>query len=184
MDIFKPVQLKKVYLEIAEQITDTIACGVYKPNDKLPSGRRVSELTSSSRTLVRDALSVLDAVGILNIKIGQGTFVSESLENQSFYFKQDESPYDLLEARRLFEESIVDLIIDRTTFEHLEKLEENIIKMEAIPMSGQESLSKCYEYSIEFHRIFASLAGNSVLEKIGLELVDSSSHPMAQLLNR
>lgn len=183
MDTFKSVKHHKVYLEIAEQITDAIARKEYKSGDKLPSERRLSELTMASRSSIREALSVLDAIGIIEIKAGQGTFVSHSLEIQSFNFKENESPHDLLEARKTFESSIVNLINIRATPKHLKKLKETITKMEAYS-AGEVNLNECYEYGIEFHRILASLAGNDVIEKIGCNLLDSSNHPMSKLLNR
>jgi len=65
----------KVYRAILQSIRD----GVLKPGDKLPNERDLSEQFKTSRSTVRHALAMMSAQGLLERKVGSGTFLAESL---------------------------------------------------------------------------------------------------------
>ncbi|MDD2422403.1 MAG: GntR family transcriptional regulator, partial [Heliobacteriaceae bacterium] len=78
---FKPIKTRKIYEEIVEQLRALIAKGNLMPGDKLPSERELSERLGVSRASVREALTALEVMGILDVRPGDGTFVRET--NQS-----------------------------------------------------------------------------------------------------
>ncbi|MHB1683900.1 MAG: FadR/GntR family transcriptional regulator [Bacilli bacterium] len=177
---FKPIKPRKMYVEIAEQISDAISRGEYKEEQKLPSERDLSSLFGVSRSSIREALTVLEAVGMIRIEIGQGTFITHSPGLQPFG-KHQISPVDLMEARVMFEQSIVDLIIQRASKPHLDRLEKTISEMEQL-IHAPDRLTEFYEWGVEFHRVLSSLSGNDVLDRIGRSLL--VDHPVLRLLNR
>ncbi|RST77421.1 FadR family transcriptional regulator [Siminovitchia acidinfaciens] len=73
----KPIQKKRVYQEIIEQIQILIKKGDLKPGDKLPSERELAHSLSVSRNAVREAVSVLESAGIIEIFPGIGIFLIE-----------------------------------------------------------------------------------------------------------
>ena len=65
--------------KIAEELAEIIFEGKkYKPGEKLPTERQLSEMLGASRTSIREASKQLEARGILTVKRGVGTFVSEN----------------------------------------------------------------------------------------------------------
>ncbi len=67
---------------IATQLVELIEIQNLKPNDRLPSERTLAELLAVSRPSLREALHILQAQGLVQIKHGQGTFVQEPIVAQ------------------------------------------------------------------------------------------------------
>ena len=78
---FKPIKTRRIYEEIVDQLKMMIIQGNLKPGDKLPSERELSEQLGVSRSSVREALSALEAMSILDIRSGEGTFVRETSQS-------------------------------------------------------------------------------------------------------
>lgn len=75
---FKPIQQQKIYEQIVEQIKVMISQGNLKPGDKLPAERVLAENLNVSRASVREALSALHLIGLLDIKSGGGTYIKHN----------------------------------------------------------------------------------------------------------
>jgi len=75
---FKPIKPRKIYEQIVEQVKAMIAEGNLKPGDRLPSEREMSDRLKVSRASVREALSALHLVGLVEIKSGEGTFIRQT----------------------------------------------------------------------------------------------------------
>ncbi len=82
--IFKPIKTKKIYEEVVDQLKMMLTAGELKPGDKLPSERDMAESLGVSRASVREALTTLEAIGILEIKPGEGTFVKHTNDAETF----------------------------------------------------------------------------------------------------
>ena len=66
--------------KIVEQIIDLIAQEVLKPGERLPSERELCTMFGVGRTSVREALRSLSVMGILDGRVGEGTFVCDNGE--------------------------------------------------------------------------------------------------------
>lgn len=80
--LFKPIRPKKISEEIVEQIRALIAQGQLKPGERVPSERDLATMIGVSRPSVREAIMVLEAMGLVESRQGGGTFV-RSLTEQS-----------------------------------------------------------------------------------------------------
>lgn len=76
-----PIERFLLIDQIIEVIKEQIAEGRLKPGDTIPSERTLSELFSVSRTSVRQALKALAVLGVLEIKPGAKTILSENSSN-------------------------------------------------------------------------------------------------------
>src|SRR5204862_6433449 len=65
----------KVYEVVVEQIKGLITEGRIKPGDRLPPERELAELFKASRNSVRDAIRVLEQMGLIESRQGDGTYV-------------------------------------------------------------------------------------------------------------
>lgn len=73
--VFAPIRPKKISEEIVEQIKDLISNGALKPGDRIPSERDLATMLGVSRPSVREAITILEAMGFLDSRQGGGTFV-------------------------------------------------------------------------------------------------------------
>ena len=80
-NVFKPIRPKKISEEIVEQIKALIAKGELKPGERIPSERDMATLLGVSRPSVREAIMVLEAMGLVDSRQGGGTYVRSLTEN-------------------------------------------------------------------------------------------------------
>ena len=77
--MFNSISNKKVYEQVIEQIQKNIMDGTFKKGDKLPSERELSEKMAVSRTSIREALRVLETMGVVESKQGEGNFIFSNI---------------------------------------------------------------------------------------------------------
>lgn len=73
--VFKPIRPKKISEEIVGQIKELITKGELGPGQKIPSERDLATMLGVSRPSVREAIMVLEAMGLVESRQGGGTFV-------------------------------------------------------------------------------------------------------------
>ncbi|MDF2840109.1 MAG: GntR domain protein [Clostridia bacterium] len=168
MIVFKPIKTKRVYEQIVEQIKELMNQGDLKPGDKLMSERELSDKLGVSRTSVREALSALDFLGILESKQGEGTFISEVsehllIEPLALFMAMDrEASLELLEVRKMMESYAAELAAIRANEEDIEKMTKVIGLMEQD--FKQKVLGE--ENDAVFHYNIAEATGNRMLVKM------------------
>src|SRR5690625_4994519 len=72
-----PVRRTTVTDQIMEQIAELITSGKLKPGDKLPNERELSAQFEVNRGRIREALRALSLIGLIKIKAGEGSFVTQ-----------------------------------------------------------------------------------------------------------
>src|SRR5436305_5824307 len=125
--IFAPVAVARASSAIAEQIRTAIVTGRLKAGDRLSPERELAEQFGVSRVTVRDALRTLEAMGLIEVKVGArgGAFVtaptgSKVAETMSdMMMMSATTPEDIVEARLVVELGTVTLACARATEEDL-----------------------------------------------------------------
>jgi GntR family transcriptional repressor for pyruvate dehydrogenase complex len=69
-ELFRPITTPRAFEAILEQLKDAIAAGTLKAGDRLPAERELAERFAVSRTSVREAVRVLEALGIIGVRRG------------------------------------------------------------------------------------------------------------------
>lgn len=153
---------------IVEQMSDLISRGALKTGERIPSEKQLCQQFGVGRTSVREALRSLSAMGILETRMGDGTFVAKdggrALE-RSFQWGLLMNPKtveDLIEARLMLESQTAFLAATRATPQDLDHAQEAIRKMEASLTDPQQYL----EHDLQFHMIIARATQNSVLQNL------------------
>lgn len=72
---FKPRDKKTAIEDVYEQLLNHITTGVWKENDKIPSENELTELLQVSRNTIRQAIQKLSAIGVIETRRGEGSFV-------------------------------------------------------------------------------------------------------------
>jgi GntR family transcriptional repressor for pyruvate dehydrogenase complex len=174
----KPIKKSRLYESAVDQIRSLILANNYKPGDRLPSERELAEQLSIGRPSVREALRILGAMGLIEIRAGDGTYVRdvsllpyiESLITliSSRLKIQEENILRLWEVRRILEAGNVGLACSRMTSQRLEKMEECVREMEKNIGNRQAFISA----GVQFHREIADATGNEILIMIWNNLWD------------
>ena len=150
---------------IVEQMVDLISRDVLKPGDRLPSERELCKRLGVGRSSLREALRSLAVMGIIDGRVGDGTFVSNS--NKRYLEKtlqwglllDRKRVQDLIETRLMLESQTAFLAAQRVTTENIEAIEETLQGMEA--SIGQPE--KYLEFDLQFHLTIARATQNSIL---------------------
>ena len=162
--MFSKVKTKKVYMKIVEQVRDLIKEGRLKPGDKLPPEQTLAEKFGTSRPSVREALSALEILGITESRGGRGNFIKDNLDTPLYAQKyreleEEESPFEILEARKAVETEIVGLAAKKATKEDIVSIRGSLDKMK----SAITNIPRIMEFDREFHINIAKAAHNSLL---------------------
>jgi len=139
---FKPIRPKKISEEIIDQIKALISGGELKPGQRIPSERELASLLGVSRPSVREAIMVLDGMGILESRQGGGTFVRSMAESAlvdpltSMVENNPRLLFDLAEVRMGLESWSVYLAAQRATQEEIAGMRLHMAEMERQAASG------------------------------------------------
>jgi GntR family transcriptional repressor for pyruvate dehydrogenase complex len=164
--------------EIIHQVVTQIHDGVLKPGDKLPSERNLINMLGVSRSSVREALQGLSAMGLLEIRNGEGTFVKEI--KPDLFLMQDIGKYSkdrlkelrhhLNQARFVLEQGIVSLAIEKLNSENAAILSQALDTYSISEQSEIESFWKAHDV---IHLTIAQSTGNPFLVQILQKLLDA-----------
>ena len=103
---FTKVQSEKLAQAVVRQIEELILRGILRPGERLPSERELSERMGVSRPSLREAVSDLEASGLIETRPGSGMYISPTLEAQfspaltRLFARHDEAVNDYIDFRR------------------------------------------------------------------------------------
>ena len=157
--------------------------GELKPGDRLPSQRDLAERLGVSRPSVREALTELEAMGLVVVKVGSGVYVAPSDGRAPLWRFSDRcSPRDVYEARIGLEGYAAGLAAGRAGPEGSARLGACVDDMRAA--LHRDDIAAMAAADAAFHDLMFELAGNPVLAGMYRpvrDLLVASQHlPMAQ----
>ncbi|HEX9437365.1 MAG TPA: FCD domain-containing protein [Candidatus Limnocylindria bacterium] len=165
--VFTPIRQARASGEIVLQIERAIFDGALHPGDRLESERELAEQFSVSRITVRDALRVLEARGLIRVKVGAtgGAFVAEtnfdhvvgSISTMIALRKMTLS--ELAEARTVVETATAELAAERADAAAVARLAEMVDRGRGVVREGLPHT----EVSMDFHVALAEASKNELL---------------------
>jgi DNA-binding FadR family transcriptional regulator len=170
----KPSRIQVVLEYVKNGITDRR----FRPGDRLPTENEIAEATGVSRTPVREAIKILDAMGVIEVCVGSGTYVRASLAPsvaQILLFQlylQQTTPEKLMEARRMVERYCAELAAQRRTDEDLAAMHAHIEALAACATRPDVTLAEMVEADMAFHRAKFRATGNQLIEAIANFVLD------------
>jgi GntR family transcriptional repressor for pyruvate dehydrogenase complex len=161
--------------EAIEKIKGMIVSGELRPGDRLPKEADLAAQLGLSRNSLREAVRALSLVRILDVRQGDGTYVTSLepkalLDGLSFIvdLHHDATVLEFFEVRRILEPATTALAAHKIDLETVDSLRDHLAKV-----TDTSSVEDLVENDLEFHRRIAEAAGNSVL----YSLVDSLCGP-------
>ena len=165
-----PINSKSMVQIVIDRITGAIIDGELKPGDQIPTEPELSSLFNVGRNTVREAIRILVAYGVLEIRRAEGTFIcdgfSPSMINPAIYqiILQKESRYEeLIGLRKIIENGMMQLLMDmdipQETWNRIERKCDILV---AILQEDPPDIQKAAEADIAFHEEIAKATNNSL----------------------
>lgn len=151
-----------------DRIREMIQSGAVKPGDKLPREPDLADTLGLSRNSLREAVRALSLLRILDVRQGDGTYVTELAADTLLAalsvvidFHSDATLLEVLEVRRLLEPAATAIAATRIE-------EPTLVELEAIleRMTASSTVEELVTGDFEFHRRIAAVAANAALAAV------------------
>jgi len=178
-----PVQEKKSAY-VAKWLISAVKKGEWKVGDRLPPERTIAERLNVSRTAVREALSSLQIVGLVESRVGDGNYLVGSIEAEADIddaleaIKENESLVEIWLIRKKLEIIIAHLALRKAE-------ESDILELERCLTAIEQAVNDVDPYAYlstnsDFHRALAGAAKNPFLRRSVLPLIEITEHQLAR----
>jgi len=156
---------RRLYQQLAAELKQRIESGMYQVGEKLPAERYISEEMNVSRTVVREAIIMLEVEGYVEVRKGSGIHVISNQQKNPFINSGDSEfvaagPFELLQARQLIESNIAEFAATQVTRQDIIQL------MEIQEYARQEDRFRDSQWDLKFHVQVALATQNSAMATI------------------
>src|SRR5512133_2984013 len=150
--------------QVAEQLAAEIRAGRLAAGEKLPAEARLVEQFQVSRTVVREAVSRLKSLGLVDSRQGSGVFVSARapyapLNFDAHHTESREAVVQMAEVRRALEAEAAGLAAQRRKAADVKRLKQSVQALDRAVKSGGDGV----EEDLKFHQAIADAAHNPFL---------------------
>ncbi len=180
----RPIRRRTLRERILERLKEFIVANHLRPGDHLPTERELAEALGVSRTSVRDAMRLLEGLGVVDTRPKRGALLKvpdqNTLQDFLWFFLayNSDSIADIWEARQVLELAILPLVAERATKEDWQEMETAIAGMEAALQRGEDGLEedRC------FHAALVKATHNPILQGIAQVVAEFFRQVQAQAL--
>ncbi len=148
-----------------EQLITYVVGGDWKAGDRIPPERELCRQLGIARTSLREALKAMELIGMLESRVGDGTFVCDRGEFLSrpllwaFTGTDHHELRDVMEARELIERELAALAAERGSGAEIEAIGAAVERMRDSLARGES----IFDADSQFHLAIAAAAHNGVL---------------------
>lgn len=160
-----PVEKQKISASVFEQLVSFVVNGHWAVGQRIPAERDLCAQLGIARTSLREALKALELIGMVESRVGDGTFVcprSKFLARPlqwAFAGSNQEHMQEVIEARIFLETSLAGLAAERATREEVERIGAAVDSMREDVTAARP----CGDSEMAFHQAIAGAAHNHVL---------------------
>ncbi len=172
---FRSVHRSRVSQEIVVQVQDLVTSGRLRPGDRLPAERDLAQSLHVSRSALREAIRVLESLGLLEVRAGQGTFLAGrptgpgGVPLTGSLLKAWDDQHKLFEVRRVIEPDLAALAARRATAGHIEQMRAALGEQKGQIQRGRTGI----QADTSFHILLAEATGNAILLQIMRSLLET-----------
>jgi len=171
--MYQPIQSERLYERIVSQIEQRIVTADLKVGDQLPTELELAKQFAVSRTAVREAIKALREKGLVEIRLGRGTFVTKGAEGAvrhslGLLLKSENGLANLAEVREILEPEIAALAATRITKENIAAMKEALDAMETT-LNNPDVFA---EADLDFHLALAEATQNPLIPSLMDSIID------------
>lgn len=177
------IERRRVTDQIIEQLVSMIASGKLNRGDKLPPEHLLMKQFGVGRSSLREAIGALSLIGVVTVHPGRGTHVAVSPDgflakpfSWGIHMMGHDKVHELIEARLVVEQAIVELAAERATEEDIAEIKLHQEQLKATKKYGREAIKA----DLAFHNALAKASHNSILTRYLFELRHSMQSWMEQ----
>lgn len=163
---------------VCEKLKEMITEGEWAIGEKLPAEQELANIFGVNRLTVRIALQRLNALGVLQTRVGEGTFVTnfsfpDHIAELSDFYVNDKVINDATEYRKVLELEAVKLAIARQTQEGLNEVarccqafEDEVKRFYTLTNKDErhDSFVKTVDIGVDFHKAIFDMTQNELLK--------------------
>jgi GntR family transcriptional repressor for pyruvate dehydrogenase complex len=164
----RPLERSRLYEEVGERLAEFVGESGMSPGDQFPAERELAHRLRVSRTSVRQSFVVLQALGFVDVRHGEGVFLRRTRgfgESLTKLLEKRRRLPDVLEAREALEVKLAELAAAHRGLDDLDAMRAALSQMEVEIRAGGLGT----EGDAAFHHAIALAARNQVL----LHLIDA-----------
>jgi len=164
----RKIERRRLSDHIIRQLLALVTKDKLKIGEKLPPEHVLMEQFGVGRSSLREAMGALSLMGVVSIKPGQGTHIIASsnnhLENLLRWdiLKEQHKFRELIEARNILEQSVVELVIKRANEIDIAELRSKLGELE----SAKTNRRRYNKVDLSFHMALAKISHNDILAEI------------------
>jgi GntR family transcriptional regulator, transcriptional repressor for pyruvate dehydrogenase complex len=167
-----PQERRSAVETVIDTIEHLILTRRLRPGDRIPSEFELTRTLSTSRGSIREAIKILSSFGVLEIRRGDGTFVSKSPSRRLFdhlVFQMilgDADKRMLKELRELIEIGIIKLVLANAGAEDIAAIERELERMAAKVAEKEWDPHTLTQLDLAFHRAVGKATKNELIQRI------------------
>jgi GntR family transcriptional regulator, transcriptional repressor for pyruvate dehydrogenase complex len=171
---------------VVAHLSNLIGAGALAPGEKLPPEAEIVRQQGVSRTVVREAISQLQAAGLVTKRHGIGTFVLDSLTQQNFGIRAGSvttlrDVLAMLELRISLETEAAALAAIRHTDEHLAEMRRALDSFRERLGNGGETITPDFQFHLGIARATGNHYFSDILNHLGSSIIPRSRFPTNEL---
>lgn len=184
----KPVKKETLTEQIMNQLAEQITSGELKPGERLPDERSLAEMFGVTRSRIREALRALSLIGLIDIRPGGGSFVSEQSaqipkETILWSYHREISDYEnLYDARKLIEGTVYLSCFDRRTDEVVDTLQDYAEQLFSLD-TNKVSAERFSSLIDEIDTYVGAHCGNGIYDKLMQTMIVLRHESALQILS-
>ncbi|PMR74024.1 FadR/GntR family transcriptional regulator [Billgrantia endophytica] len=181
------IDRSSVALQLLERIKGALINGELKPGDYLPSETELTQSLGIGKSSVREAIKMLQAVGIVEVRRGQGTMIRREpgdplVDPMAFgMILARGMTRDVLEFRRMFEPAYTLQAMQNAMPEDHARIRQTIEALEAAIVNGEQTA----RHDMAFHRAILHATHNPMTIRVGetlIQLIEAALETSMQTL--
>jgi GntR family transcriptional repressor for pyruvate dehydrogenase complex len=164
-DSLTPVVRTTLTADICRKMVTQLIRGTWGEGERIPAERELCQKLGVGRASLREALKALEIMGMIETRLGDGTYVckrSEFFSRPLLWAIASSSEADareLIEARMLIEVELAGLAAEHAKVEHLEELTAQLNRM----IKAKTDLEEFVQADVSFHLAIGRASSNSIL---------------------
>lgn len=185
MEKLPKIARKSVSDQVFDMLKDYIIQGKFKVGEKIPSENELTKMLGVSRPSIKAAVERLRAMGLIDIRVGDGSYVkqfstAEYIANFADFIMDEQNISEIVEIRRALELESLSLAIKKAEPDDIEQLK--FICDNLVEAFKRKDYAKGASYDYEFHLQICKCSKNKYFPMM-YELIGSLIYKQIELFS-